>query len=469
MSNKVIITIVVIVVSACVLLSAGLIVGGAFLLRAQKNYNEPTTVVVVPGDEPTTAAPTTGTTETPAVDSGLSSEVLAQMDEIQRQVSEIRGLPQKSELVRDLMTPEELNDTVVNDFFKDYTEEDAASDTEILSRLGLLESDFNLLQFYLDLYSEQIAGFYDSETKEMYVIAGEGFGGTERMTYAHEFNHALQDQTYDLENGLKLNDDYCETDTEYCAAVSALIEGDSTTAETFWFYQYATDQDRQDVFSFQEDYSSPVYDSAPAYMKEDFLFPYIQGQTFVQSLLDAGGWDAVDAAYANLPVTTEQILHPEKYPEDKPVAVDIPDLSAGLEGNWEEVDRNVMGEWYTYLILARGWNPQFVMEDDDAKEAAAGWGGDTYVYYSSTENNDYLFAWRSTWEGTTDTNDYYDLSRKYGLARWGIPDVNTGTVVSWTSASDGKVTIRRSGSDVLWLMGSTDDLVDHALEVIGDF
>lgn len=469
MSKKVIITIVVLVVTACALFSALLIIGGVALLRAQKNYTQPTSVVVVPQVQPTKAATSTGATDTPEGESSLSPEVLAQMDEIQSQVSEIRGLPQKTDLIRDLMTPAELEDKVVNDFFKDYTEEDAASDTEILSRLGLLKSDFNLLQFYLDLYSEQIAGFYDSETKEMYVIGGENFGGTERRTYAHEFNHALQDQHYDLENGMKLNDDYCETDTEYCAAVSALIEGDSTNTETYWFYQYATDQDRQDVFDFQSDYSSPVYDSAPAYMKEDFLFPYVKGQVFVQSLIDAGGWDAVDAAYANPPVTTEQILHPEKYPDNKPVVVDMPDLTAGLDGSWEELDRNVMGEWYTHLILARGWNPQFNMDDAESQKAAAGWDGDTYVYYGSTDSTGYLFAWRSTWEGKTDTNEYFDLSRKYGLARWGIPDVNNTNVVSWTSATDGKVTLRRSGSDVLWVMGSSQDLVDHALEVIGDF
>ena len=71
-----------------------------------------------------------------------------------------------------------------------------------------------------------------------------------------------------------MNDDTCEADTEYCAAVSALVEGDASLSEQFWFLANGTEQDRNDIINFQQTYSSPVYDSAPAFMKEDFLFPY---------------------------------------------------------------------------------------------------------------------------------------------------------------------------------------------------
>ncbi len=370
MKNKVGITILVLVISACLLLSAGLIVGGYFLLKAQKNYTAPAAPTAVVA---TVTSPQQ--TQEPAAQGELSPEVLGQMDEIQQQVMAIRGLDMSTELKRDLMTPEELQDKVINDFFADYTDEDALQDSKVLSTLGLIEEGFDLKQFYLDLYSEQIAGYYDSETKDMYVIAGEKFGGMERMTYAHEFNHVLQDQNYDLENGMKLNEDYCKEDTEYCAAVSALIEGDSVSAEQAWFIKHSTRQDQQDLFSFQEDYTSPVYDAAPAYMKEDFLFPYTLGYDFVQGLIEQGDWAAVDAAYLNPPVTTEMILHPEKYPDDKPVTVEMPDLAAVLDGEWIEIDRNVMGEWYTYLILARGRSDQFTMDDESKqnRRSRLGW------------------------------------------------------------------------------------------------
>jgi hypothetical protein len=461
MNNRVGITVLVLVISACLLLCAGLIVGGYFLLKAQKQYTPPTAVVA------TVTSPQQ--TQEPAAQGELSPEISSEMDEIQRQVLAIRGLDMTTELKRDLMTPEELQDKVINEFFADYSDEDALKDSKILATLGLVEEGFDLKQFYLDLYSEQIAGYYDSETKEMYVIAGEKFGGMERSTYAHEFNHVLQDQNYDLENGMKLNEDYCEEDTEYCAAVTALIEGDSVSAEQEWFIKHSTRQDQQDLFSFQQNYTSPVYDSAPAYMKEDFLFPYTLGFDFVQGLIEQGGWAAVDAAYRNPPVTTEQIMHPEKYPDDKPVAVEMPDLAANLDESWSELDRNVMGEWYTYLIFARGRSSQFTMDDAESKAAAAGWEGDTYVYYAPEDLEGYLFAWRSTWETPIDAEEFFALSRDYGLTRWGIPVQNSTGTVTWDSQTEGRITIRVKESEVLWVMGSSESLVANALTLIEDF
>lgn len=462
MNNKVGVTILVLVISSCVLLSAGLIVGGYFLLKAQKNYTAPTAQVV-------TTDTSTQQPQEPVTTGELPADIVRQMDEIQRQVMAIRGLSMNTELKRDLMTPAELQDKVINDFFADYTDEDALKDSKVLSTLGLIYEGFDLKQFYLDLYSEQIAGYYDSETKDMYVISGEGFGGMERMTYAHEFNHVLQDQNYDLENGMKLNDDFCKEDTEYCAAVSALIEGDSVSAEQEWFIKHSTRQDQKDLYAFQASYASPVYDSAPEFMKEDFLFPYTQGFDFVQGLIEQGGWAAVDAAYRNPPVTTEQIIHPEKYPSDKPVTVDMPDLAAKLGEDWDELDRNVMGEWYTYLIFARGRSSQFTMNEEESKAAAAGWGGDTYVYYANEDLSEHLFAWRSTWENPLDTEEYFNMSRNYGLARWGIPVQNISGLVTWDSPVDGRITMRLKGSDVLWVIGSSEGLVADALAEIRDF
>jgi hypothetical protein len=407
--------------------------------------------------------------QTPSEDGTISPDISRQMDQIQQQVENIRGLNLKTDLKRALMTPAELKDTVINDFFKDYTKEDAAKDTRVLSTLGLLEPGFDLLKFYQDLYSEQIAGYYDSETKEMYVIAGEAFGGTERMTYAHEFNHALQDQTYDMENGLKLNDDNCKVDTEYCAAVTSLVEGDSTFVETQWVLKDSTNQDKKDILSFQESANFPIYDSSPAYMKEDFVFPYQYGYTFVEGIYNKGGWQAVDNAFKNPPVSTEQILHPEKYPSDKPVKVEMPDVAGMLGEGWSELENNVMGEWYTYLILALGRSDKIQMDQDTAKTAAAGWAGDTYLYYAKDDSSDYLFTWRSLWESPQDANEFFDLSRSYGKARWGIPEDDSSWSVSWTSDTDGKITMRKSGESVLWLMSSTAELNSSALNLFTDF
>ena len=113
----------------------------------------------------------------PSPGSNLPADVSNQMDKIQEQVIELRGLASTGPVRRSLLTQEELRQHVVNDFLKDYTQAESQKDALVLAALGLLTPDFDLYDFYVELYSEQIAGFYDDETNEMYVIQGEGFLG----------------------------------------------------------------------------------------------------------------------------------------------------------------------------------------------------------------------------------------------------------------------------------------------------
>lgn len=445
MGKKISLSLLVIIISGCVLISAGLSVGAFFLLKSQKNYTPP----MVEATEP------------PSVD--------VQMDKIQQEVSDIRGLEMNAPLDRAMMSTAELQDVVMNEFFVDYTPEMAQQDTDVLSALGLLESDFDLLQFYKDLYSEQIAGYYDSTTKEMYVIGDGGFTGLERMTYAHEFTHVLQDQNYDLENGMKLNDDYCEIEAEYCAAVSALVEGDATLSEQYWFLSDSTDQDKTDVSEFQSTYTSPVYNSAPAYLKEDFLFPYQQGFNFVNALYGDNKWKSIDAAYANPPVSTEQILHPEKYPNEKPMIVDVPDLGSVLGDGWTKIDQNTIGEWYTSLVLDSGIDPKFQLDTSTAANAAEGWGGDTYAYYDDSNSDAYVFAWLSAWDSTNDADEFFSSSKEYGSLRWGTPLTEDTNVTSWGTAGQITVGMTQTGDQVLWIISNDSAAYAKTLSAFNDF
>lgn len=453
MTKKILLSIIALVLVACLLLSAAAITG-VFWITKKVTTTEVTPVISTVQSTASGEATQTDVTPMPtsAGDSNIPADIASQMDQIQQEVLSYRGLKLTQPLKRALMTPEQLQDQVLNEFFKDYSEEDAKKDTEILSALGLLPSDFKLRQFYIDLYSEQIAGYYDDKTKDMYVISGEGFTGTERMTYAHEFTHVLQDQTYDLENGLKSNAEYCKTETEYCAAVQALIEGDATLSEYYWLAKYSTDQDKQDITNFQQSYTSPVYDSAPAYMKQDFLFPYSQGYDFVNYLYTRNKWQSIDDAYKNPPVSTEQILHPAKYPTDKPISVEVPDLLPVLGSGWQEDDRNVMGEWYTYLILAYGRDPGFQLPDSDAKDASAGWGGDTYVYYSDPTSGDFALVWRTLWDSNNDAGQFWTASQTYGNDRWGQATSSTEDSMQWKTQNDGYVYMQRVGKYVVWTM-----------------
>ncbi len=389
----------------------------------------------------------------------LPDEMTAIINEIESQVTQIRGLSPKESVDRTLITAEELEEIVVNDFFSEYTDQEAQQDVLILSALGLLPGEFDLKNFYNQLYSEQIAGFYDDETKEIYVVQDVDFGGNEKLTYAHEFTHVLQDQIYGLQDGLGLNDGACEADSERCAAVQALIEGDATQTEILWFQTYASFDDYKDILQSYETFESPILDSAPAYMAADLLFPYEKGFDFVVHFYDLDGFAAVDEAYRNPPRSTEQILHPENYPTDIPISVTLPDLSSVLEDGWTLYDQNVMGEWYTFLILNKSHEEAYQLSEAIATEAAAGWGGDAYAFYLNENTNEVIFILDTTWDTTDDADEFEEAFRDYADLRWEESKETVMGLNTWRGA-DTTVVFSLEKDRTLWVMGPSDQIVE---------
>lgn len=444
---KILLTCGIIFLVVIICLGIVVVVGAGLFMVNEKRSTTPMPTIALPTPMPTLST-----------DSAIDPTIAAQMDLIQTQVIALRGLEPSASISRTLLSPEELRENVINDFLADYTPEEAARDARVLVALGLLPEGFDLIDFYLELYSEQIAGYYDDEVQSMYVVQGEAFTGVERSTYAHEYVHVLQDQVFDFDQGMNYNDDSCEADSERCAGIQALIEGDASLTELNWFRQFASEQDLQDILDFYNTYESPVYDSAPDYMQQDFMFPYEKGQAFVQKLYDNGGYAAVDAAYTNVPVSTEQILHPEKYPDDKPVPVDLPDLANILGEGWVEVERNVMGEWYTYLILAHGYDASFRIDTKKAEKAVAGWGGDTYLVYRNENSDEILFIMVNQFDTNRDLDEYVSSFVNYDELRWGEPLERSQGVYTW-QGNNLYSSFLDDGSSTTWIIAPSVELI----------
>ena len=406
-----------------------------------------------------------GPTPTQRAASSLDPAIARSMDEIQQQVIEIRGLQPSGTFSRDVLTPAQLRENTILDFHKDNTPEDIRKDVIELSALGLLEPGFDLGTFYIDLLSEQVAGYYKNETKEMFVV-GEQFGGMERLTYSHEYVHALQDQNFDIKNGLQYDTEPCKLDSERCAGVQALLEGDASLAQLDWFTKYATTQDFTDITEFYTNFTMPVYDSAPDFMKADFLFPYEAGQKFVEALYKQGGWEAVNAAYAGVPVSTEQIIHPERYPADKPVKVQLADFSAALGDGWQEITRNVMGEWYTYLILAKGLDSSYRLDDGTASAAAEGWGGDAYAVYYNDQSGESVLVVSYTWDALNEADEFASALIQYGRLRFGQPVSSEAGQTAWKYAG-GYSIFRQTGQATQWVLAPSQTAAEAVWEAIG--
>ncbi len=408
---------------------------------------------------PTTAAPAASPTAALTATATLDEETLAIMERIEQDVEELRGLHAQQPVEKVIITREELARKVEEDFLEDYSPEEAAQDAVELWLLGLTDRNFNMYEVQKAMLSEGIAGFYDDEEGKMYVVAEE-FSPHARLTYAHEYTHALQDQTWDLDEGLGLKDEICENDTEYCAGVQALVEGDATVTEYLWFWEKATEEERESIRRYYQTLDMPAWDQSPEFMQEDMLFPYTAGQDFVLALFQDGGWEAVNAAYDDPPVSTEQILHPERYPDDRPQNPTLPNVASLLGDEWEAVtEENNLGEFWIYLTLAKSEQRAWRLDENEARRAAEGWGGDVYAVYHNPTTDQGVLLQILAWDTSQDAEEFTQAFLRYAELRFGIPHEEAPDRWIWEDTPWGTVIFARHGAQGhVWVIAPNREL-----------
>lgn len=303
---------------------------------------------------------TTTTTSPPPV-----GGVDGQMAELIAEAERIRGLEFVEPPAVVVLTREALAQRVATLVDEDLDPDEVTVWQEIYGVLGLLERSVDLGDAYRGAYAEQVAGYYDPETGELFVGADAALSPLDRSIVIHELIHALTDQHFRWWRDL----DALTNSGEYDAAtaIQALAEGDAT----YFQIVYLQSLPIGDYIAAVEESlgaDTAVLDSLPGWFAADLVFPYDAGFRFVSRLVDAGGIDAVDQAYGLPPTTTEQILEPGKYLIFEPaIEVALPDLE--LDG-YEVFDEGPFGAWGLQNLLLDG------VPEADRLIAAGGWGGD---------------------------------------------------------------------------------------------
>jgi hypothetical protein len=390
--------------------------------------DQATTTTVAP-QATTTAADATTTTEGPAATttlpdlSGLedvSDEVRAQLEDLIGVAQEIRGLPFLEQPNITVVSDEELERRVREDLIEDP--EEFAADEALYKTLGLLSDTTDFEQLLLDLYGEQVAGFYDGETGEIVVPAREdGFTIVQQGTMVHELVHALTDQHFSFHETF---DAMIEEDRlDQATAYQALIEGDASLAEVLWIQTLTQEQVGQ-FLAESLSIDTAALDSAPRFLVESLLFPYDSGLGFAQSLyLESETWDRINEAYSilpDLPGSTEQIITPSDYTRDLPIDVAIPKVTVP---GYELERTSVWGEHGFRLVLNQGEGTASVAE------AADGWGGDAYHQWYDGENAALLIVYEGDTPGDMDELEQALL----GFAQQDFPEDH----FAWVEQLDG--------------------------------
>jgi hypothetical protein len=390
---------------------------------------------------------------------GTTGPDLAVLRAIEGQVSQIRGLPTQSEPDLRVLDHSTLYKYLIDMFDRDYLPSEREADQKQWVALGLIKSSDDVVQIQLNLLTDQVVGVYDSDAKSLVVVGDRAtFGPAERMTYAHEFNHALQDQHFNLNTIAPKHPD----SNDRSMAVHALVEGDAILLQTLWA---TANLNQDDLVQLARSVagSDDSLARVPLIVRTELLFPYVEGFTFVRQAYRQGGnsYAAIDELFRNPPESTAQLLHFEKYRNQvHPIDVQLADVAARLGPDWRRVGAGVLGELDTRVLLE-----QWGTERGDAARVASGWAGDRWQLVEKDGRT--AIVVKSTWESPDAARSFFSaysrgLRMRFDSATTEESSATRQALTTPVTATD----LRLQGGDVVAVIAFDRDSANAIFEAV---
>jgi hypothetical protein len=348
---------------------------------------------------------------------------------VQREVSEIRGLDFTKPVPVDAVTHAELVEGLEGSFNASYPRALLDRRSRAWETIGVVEPETDIRAELEDFASGQVIGYYDTIAEELVFIGTDDPSPTELVTLAHELTHALDDQHFGLQAVERLGT-RCRDDA--FAAALAVAEGDATYVMLGYAQRNLT---LDEQLSLGE--GGDPGDVARFILRLEG-WPYLAGLRFVQALVARGGTKAIDGALVDPPVSSEQVLHPESYPDDVPQPVDIGNVGRELGDAWRDLDVQEVGEgWLATMLGLR-------MDADRADEAAAGWDGGIYRAWSN--GSQVAVVMSTVWDSTEDASAF------------------AAAMTDWIASGDEVAEVRSSEDDRVDVLFASDPQVIARLD-----
>ena len=307
----------------------------------------------------------------PAERTAVPSERLEQLGS---RVEAARELRFRAPVVAESVLPEAVPGLLEQELDLSTPPAQLRREEALAKALGLLPADADLRALLLSWQSQAVAGFYSPSGHRLFVVEGEGAAGSseESGVLVHELGHALQDQhtrLLDARTGIRENDDLI-------FALGAFLEGDALWTElrdeasTTGFPQPSGPE-----FAARFAVDAPAGFGVPRIVRESFLRQYPLGYELAAELVERGGVAALTAALADPPLSSEELLHRERYltrSQRRPLAW-LPESTQEFapEAGCEAVASSSFGE------LGLGvWLVERGLSEAEAEAAADGWDAD---------------------------------------------------------------------------------------------
>jgi len=351
--------------------------------------------------------------------------------EVQRQVQEIRGLALLRPVPVEAVTATELQRGIRQLVVQTLPVDMYGRRSLAWQTIGAVPKGTDLVKVFKKSSGAGVIGYYVPQIGRLRFIGTQSPSPDERFTLAHELTHAIDDQHFDL---TRFDQAFGNCRDDEALAYQSLVEGNATYFMRVWALRFLSPIERFGVSLKAIAEPHGTVRGVPNFLR-DGAFPYLGGLKFVQGLVRQGGVGAIDAAFRHPPVSTEQILHPKKYPKDRPRRVEIPDYGPALGRGWKDLDVEEVGEeWLRSLLGLR-------LTTSSAEIAAEGWDGGVYRAWS--HGDDAVVVLSTVWDSHAEASEF-----AVRIGEWILGDQSAdvlpveGDRVTVVFASDGDTLLR---------------------------
>jgi len=377
-------------------------------------------------------------------------DLCVQIQPIAQELTRISGMPLKHPVPCDFITKDKVNAFLENRVKDVAKPEEVRAEELTLKKFGLVPPDFNLARNTVDLLTEQAAAFYDYDKKKLFITDSTP-SDTREPVLAHELAHALADQNYNLARFIRQG----RKSDDGSTARLAVMEGQATWLMSE-FLARKTGQSLKDSPSLVAMMSSvsesgggqyPVYDNSPLYLRLSLVFPYTKGMLFQNALFDRDHQYGFAEVFLKPPISTQQIIHPEKYFAGvKPTEPDLPDphLPKGYKslvgGTLGELEHGVMLEQYS--------------GKDAAADLAPHWRGSTFDLLENKKLGRVVLLYAVEWDTVEAARKYFVAYRTQLQKKWKQFHATSETEDAIDGTGDeGHFQLRRKGAVVTSIEG----------------
>jgi hypothetical protein len=386
-----------------------------------------------------------------AVAPAPAQDLFANIGHIREGLAAITGLQFTRDVPYALIDKDQLRRYLEQRMKETMKPDDERAEETTLKMLGLVPGDFDLRQTTVDLLTEQAAAFYDYNKRKLFVLEGSGGTEEERVALVHELAHALADQHFHLakyiKEGMRSDDS--------ATARQAVMEGQATWLMAAYISREGGGKPEVPEAVLKLMTASiegsaaaqyPVFSQAPLYIRESLVFPYGAGLEFQDAVFRKLGKGAFSEVFQRPPLSSGQILHPERYLghggvviPDPPAIPDAREFRKLAEGTLGELDFRVLLSQYT--------------ERKEGEDLATHLQGGSYELFEHKREKFSVLGVASTWDSPESARKYLAASRKVMQGKWKKLEPATETPDSWAGRGD-------SGYFRVWITGETVNQIE---------